>query len=185
MTRRKRKLTEDERTLWHKVASSARPLNGKTGRQIELPVKAGSTHPQDMVKPGQTRSHRSATESHPASHKQNNNAAESTAGSAVNHLDRRSSRLLGRGRVRIDARLDLHGMTQDAAHFALQGFLHRCRQNGIRYVLVITGKSGVLNRMVPLWMAEPSLRDHVSGVTTAGARHGGHGALYIRLRRHG
>jgi DNA-nicking Smr family endonuclease len=44
---------------------------------------------------------------------------------------------------------------------------------------------GVLRRLVPQWLAEPELRAIVLSYDTAGARHGGEGALYVRLRRLG
>ena len=98
-------------------------------------------------------------------------------------LDRRTSARLRRGRIEINARLDLHGHTQEAAYGALRGFLSRACRDGAGFVLVITGKSGVLNRMVPQWLREPEFRLLISGFHEASPRHGGHGALYVRLRR--
>jgi DNA-nicking Smr family endonuclease len=89
----------------------------------------------------------------------------------------------------IDARLDLHGMTQAEAHAALAHFLRRVQRNGARLVLIITGKGagagerGVLRRQVPLWLGLPDLRDAVVGFEEAHTAHGGEGALYVRLRR--
>lgn len=183
MTRKKRQLTDDEHVLWQKVTSTARPLEGRKIIPQELPrIRAGSLQETKVIS-GRPRAYHSATESQLPPQKRNDYVSDSKPGTALSNLDRRASRLLGRGRARIDARLDLHGMTQSAAHSALQAFLFRTRRHGSRYVLVITGKSGILNRLVPHWLAEPQLRIHVSGVTTAAARHGGHGALYIRLRR--
>jgi DNA-nicking Smr family endonuclease len=107
------------------------------------------------------------------------------------------------GKVAIDAVLDLHGLTQEAAHSRLRDFLMGCRAEGLRMVLVITGKGakshrsdaadddwpsgggqrGVLRRTVPMWLDEPELRAIVVSYAAAGVRHGGEGALYIRLRR--
>jgi DNA-nicking Smr family endonuclease len=109
-------------------------------------------------------------------------------------LDRKTLTRLGRGSVAIDARIDLHGMTQEAAHHRLLRFLDTARKDGARIVLVITGKGapdlpaigagrGVLRRAVPEWLASPAFRIHVSGYENAGRRHGGEGALYVRLRR--
>jgi DNA-nicking Smr family endonuclease len=50
-------------------------------------------------------------------------------------------------------------------------------------VLIITGKSGVLRRQVPLWLALPDLRALIVGFESAAITHGGDGALYVRLRR--
>ena len=105
---------------------------------------------------------------------------------------RREKQLLARGRVRIDARIDLHGMTQAEAHGTLRRFLLRSQANGARFVLVITGKGapdaprgerGVLRQQVPLWLALPEFRRHVLGFDVAHTGHGGEGALYVRLRR--
>jgi DNA-nicking Smr family endonuclease len=98
-----------------------------------------------------------------------------------------------RGKQAIDARLDLHGLTQSEAHGALLRFLHTAQARDARLVLVITGKGsknlgrggepGVLRRQVPQWLGLPEFRSLVLGFEDAGARHGGEGALYVRLRR--
>ena len=44
---------------------------------------------------------------------------------------------------------------------------------------------GVLNREVPRWLAEPGFRQWVVSFAPAHQRHGGEGALYVRLRRQG
>ncbi|OYX13332.1 MAG: DNA mismatch repair protein MutS, partial [Rhizobiales bacterium 32-66-8] len=85
---------------------------------------------------------------------------------------------------------------QAAAHRRLQMFILEAQSQGYSLVLVITGKGdpegfaalgasarGVLRRAVPLWLAEPALRGFVVGFETAARRHGGEGALYIRIRR--
>jgi DNA-nicking Smr family endonuclease len=94
---------------------------------------------------------------------------------------------LMRGRDALGPRLDLHGLSQDEARVALFGFLERAAAEGWRAVLVITGKGlrgdGVLRRRVPEWLAEPTLRSRVAGVSEAHHRHGGEGALYVALKR--
>jgi len=102
-------------------------------------------------------------------------------------LDRASAERLKRGRYPIEARLDLHGMTQDEAHRALSGFVTRSRAVGRRVVLVITGhgriSGGVLKAAVPRWLNEPGLRRHLLATTRAQPRDGGAGALYLLLRK--
>jgi DNA-nicking Smr family endonuclease len=104
-------------------------------------------------------------------------------------LDTKTSRKLMKGRIPIEARLDLHGMTQQRAHDALQAFLAECQLRDRRMALVITGKGqasgGILRNLVPRWLAEPAMRLHVSGFGEAHAVHGGSGALYVRIRRRG
>ena len=75
----------------------------------------------------------------------------------------------------VDGVIDLHGMRQDEAHFALLNFLHRSQAAGYGVVLVITGKGGaaggyglfeergVLRRVVPHWLRLPELRSLVLG----------------------
>ncbi|KRA47866.1 Smr/MutS family protein [Devosia sp. Root635] len=106
-------------------------------------------------------------------------------------------RKVGRGRIEIDGRIDLHGMTQNEARAALHGFIHARFSRGDRTVLVITGKGartdndyiaamterGVLRTMLPIWLSEPSLSPLVSGWSVAARGHGGEGAWYVRLRR--
>jgi DNA-nicking Smr family endonuclease len=106
-------------------------------------------------------------------------------------LGRRARGQLSRGRKEIDARLDLHGMTQTRAHRELFGFLQRARSDGLTFVLVITGKGragadperGVLRRQVPQWLSLPEFRSLVVGFEEAHVGHGGEGALYVRIRR--
>jgi DNA-nicking Smr family endonuclease len=107
-------------------------------------------------------------------------------------LGRRERSQLSRGRKEIDARLDLHGMTQARAHHALSGFLQRAHREGLTFVLVITGKGramgaeserGVLRRQVPQWLSLPEFRSLVVGFEEAHIGHGGEGALYVRIRR--
>jgi len=102
-------------------------------------------------------------------------------------VDPNLHRRLARGREGLVARIDLHGMTQDAARAALAGFIRRSVDDGWRAALVITGKGvsgdGVLRRRVPEWLAEAPIRQHVAGVSEAHRRHGGEGALYVALKR--
>jgi DNA-nicking Smr family endonuclease len=104
-------------------------------------------------------------------------------------IDRANAERLKRGLHRIEARLDLHGMTQAEAHRALSGFVMASRDAGRRCVLVITGRGlgqngpGILKSSVPRWLEEPELRRHILAVAAAQPQHGGSGAAYLLLRR--
>lgn len=104
-------------------------------------------------------------------------------------IDRANAERLKRGLHRIEARLDLHGMTQSEAHRALFAFVHASRDAGLRCVLVITGRGfgpngpGVLKSSVPRWLEQPVLRRQLLAIAPAQPRHGGAGALYVLLRR--
>jgi len=95
---------------------------------------------------------------------------------------------VARGKEVIDARIDLHGLTQAQAHSALLQFLRNAQARDARLLLVITGKGrgsepGVLRRQVPQWLGLPEFRPLVVGFEDAHIAHGGAGALYVRVRR--
>ena len=102
-------------------------------------------------------------------------------------LDPLRRRRISRERDPLGAHIDLHGLTQDAARATLERFVMECWRDGLRSVLVITGKGlrgdGVLRRLTPEWLAAPHLQSVVAGVSEAHRRHGGEGALYIALKR--
>ncbi|MFZ5791422.1 MAG: Smr/MutS family protein [Pseudomonadota bacterium] len=102
-------------------------------------------------------------------------------------LDKRTAERFKRGEMAIEAKIDLHGLTQAEAHDRLQAFLAQAAAAGKRCVLVITGKGaggwGVLRESVPRWLNEPALRRHLLAFSGAQARHGGAGALYVLLKR--
>lgn len=104
-------------------------------------------------------------------------------------LDRRTWLKLRRGLYPIDARLDLHGLTQNQAHQALDAFLAGARTRGHRCVLVITGRGlrhgGTLRAATPRWLDTAPLRPRILAYADAQLRHGGDGALYVLLRRAG
>jgi DNA-nicking Smr family endonuclease len=115
-------------------------------------------------------------------------------------FDPRVRQKIIRGAQRLEAVVDLHGLTQNEAYDVLSHFIARCVQRGLRNVLVITGKGtnkgythhntngitnnmGILRRKVPQWLAMPSLNPFILMVDLAAPVHGGEGALYIRLRK--
>lgn len=223
--RRRRILGEDERRLWDQVAASVTPLErpGRAAAEDEAAppgpvVVAPEPPPAAEVAPPPpkpARRARSAPEAQPPAPPPSKRAlagwiraihmkhrGDTSGESAIvpqppslAPLDDRTKRRLVRGTMAIDERLDLHGMTQEAAHGALRHFLVRARDRGARVVLVITGKGkpggsahaaherGVLRRSVPHWLGDPTLRDVVVGFEEAHLAHGGAGAIYVRLRR--
>lgn len=102
-------------------------------------------------------------------------------------IDRRSWLRLKRGQVTIEDSIDLHGLTQEQAHARLGRFLAEAQQNGLRCLLVVTGKGlvhgGVLRHMVPRWLNEGPNRERVLAFAPAQPKHGGAGALYLLIRR--
>lgn len=162
-------LSEEDRVLWHQVARTAKPLR-PAAPQPDRPRAADRL---DGAPPALS-VQRPARPSPPA---------------PGGRMERKTVDKLAKGRLPLDARLDLHGMRQDEAHSLLLSFLSRAHARGARHVLVITGKGpggdGVLKRSVPEWLRTAPFRLYVSGLDHAARGHGGAGALYVRLRRRG
>ncbi len=173
-----RKLSDEDRVLWSLVARSTVPLKGRAA--VDVPVPA-ATRPAGLPKPAA------------AAAKPRVDAATPTTPPARPAprpiIDRPTLDKLAKGRLPIEGRVDLHGMSQDEAYFLLHSFLQRAHAGGLRFVLVITGKGsssggdGVLRRAVPGWLATAPFRILVSSHEEAARNHGGGGALYVRLRR--
>lgn len=174
-------LTVEDKRLWRHVAESVTPLPGRA------PADLGDAEPPPAPP---------APVAAPAEPKQSSPPDKPRHGPPapppLAPLERRERQRLNRGQREVQAVLDLHGHRETEAHFALHGFLARHHAEGAAIVLVITGKGetmgsgatrGVLRRLVPLWLAEPAMRRIVLGFENAGRRHGGEGALYVRLRR--
>ncbi|MBR0758509.1 Smr/MutS family protein [Bradyrhizobium jicamae] len=179
--RRKRALSEEERALWESVAKQVKPLRKKHAavkahappHELAAPVAAKPVPVKPPVLPKAPPVLRPSMP-------------------PLAPLGRRERAKLSRGRQEIDARLDLHGMTQVRAHRVLLAFLQRAHHDGMTFVLVITGKGkvggadaerGVLRRQVPEWLSLPEFRGLVVGFEEAHVGHGGGGALYVRVRR--
>jgi DNA-nicking Smr family endonuclease len=177
--RRSRKLDPEERRLWKAVARSVKPLRPQTA----------DNEPDEVAPPPSAPARPPAVKSRSEPAK----PAPKRAAPALAPLARRERQRLARGTAPIDARIDLHGLTQSEAHAALIRFLRRSQAAGARFVLVITGKGarfaddgrerGVLRRQVPLWLKLSEFRTYVVGFEDAHVTHGGAGALYVRLRR--
>ena len=170
-----KKLSDEDRILWHRVARSAKPLS--RDRLAELEEREENEPPvPDPARPADAAP---APPSRP----------QPRGTPAPTDIDRKTHGKIAKGRLSIDARIDLHGMTQAEAHGLLLSFLHRAHASGLRHVLVITGKGkggdGVLRRTVPAWLSTAPFRGLVSAHAAAARQHGGEGALYIRLRRAG
>lgn len=178
--RRKRGLSEEERALWESVAKQVKPLRKR--HRVKPSAASVATEPiatpELAASPRHTAPPRIVVPPKPEP-------------PPLAPIGRRERSHLSRGRKEIDARLDLHGMTQTRAHRALFGFLQRAHHDGLTFVLIITGKGkigseserGVLRRQVPQWLGLPEFRSLVVGFEEAHIGHGGEGALYVRVRR--
>jgi len=177
---RREALSREDRVLWREVTKSIAPLRTRPEPAQSIDIIEEIPHTTRQTPPPRP----SAPSPKPA-----------PRAPALATIDRRTKQRLSRGTTEIDARLDLHGMTQAAARTRLESFLQSAQARGHGLVLVITGKGrpasrepheeerGVLRRQVPRWLSLPDLRPLVVGFTEASIGHGGTGALYVRVRK--
>jgi len=170
-------MSKDEADVWRQATSGAKPLRNRAQAQyLTRPAPDRATVRQRLAE----------TAARPL---KTDYMAPSSNPALEKHLDRAQLKRLKRGRLPIEGRLDLHGMTAREAERNLCSFLRASQQMGRRAVLVITGRGvdttgtgkGVLKRETPQWLAR--LPDVVTGHAQADQRHGGAGALYVTLRR--
>ncbi|HXW48309.1 MAG TPA: Smr/MutS family protein [Xanthobacteraceae bacterium] len=176
----RRRLSDDEQALWKGFARAITPLKRSQ--------PAGEQNGGDSVAP-------SAKPARQESRRQGSQPVKPPPPPPLALFDRRLRQRVARGRETIGARIDLHGMTQSQAHAELLRFLHHAQENDVILVLVVTGKGagkaaregqnerGVLRRNVPMWLSLPEFRRYVVSFEEAHPNHGGHGALYLRMRR--
>ena len=216
--RRPKGLSEADRDIWDHVARNVKPIqsNRHTGHEkdtIMVPLTAKNAKsstimvskkqpaipsPRRRIDPGAMKQ---ALEGWPnAKVPSKRQEVEPSLRQNVPGLDKRSAERLRKGKMEIDGRLDLHGLTRAEAHRRLRSFITSQQIQGKRCVLVITGKGsskqktddapfmapekiGILREAVPKWLMAPDLRHLVIDICNAQPKHGGGGALYVLLRR--
>ena len=220
-TDRPKGLSKADRDLWDHVSRSVSPiksnrysgmendtikvLGGTTTQKSDTTMvskaakKSGNTPPsRRSVRPEELKK---ALENWPnASAMRATPKVEPSLRQNVPGLDKRTAERLRKGKMEIDGKLDLHGLTRAEAHRRLRSFITAAQIQGKRCVLVITGKgssrqktddapfmqsekAGILREAVPKWLTAPDLQPLVIDIRHAQPKHGGSGALYVLLRR--
>lgn len=188
---------EDDANLWDGVAGSVRPLEGRE-------FLAGSAPAADATEAAQQLMNEKKSKSGKAKKAIKKKLQPTTPPPPVPPkvplpelsfdnqpgLDKSTARRMAKGNVKIEARLDLHGMTQDEAKPALENFIENAYRAAKREVIVVTGKGakadgqiGVLRSMAPRWLNLEPNRSRVVAFSHAAPKDGGQGALYIRIRK--
>ncbi len=174
---------ETDADLWRQVAESVRPLKSRPAsiRSIDsLYADRAEEFPRKQVST-KGKSPRAAP---PPVQPPPGKPAPALSVGASPGVDKRTADRLRRGKLAIEARLDLHGHTQESAHRALYAFIDGAYATGRRCVLVVTGKGkGVLQTGVPRWLNEAPMRQKILSIQQAQQKDGGTGALYVLLRR--
>ena len=194
MTRRR--LNGEDLELWHRVTEGVQRLHPEPPK----PEQPAAWVPPEIALPSRPRAPLPAfdigSKAHPVLTQDLLPPVEHRIATAPVRMDAKAFRRLKRGKLDPEARIDLHGMTLDRAHPVLVSFILSSQAQGLRLVLVITGKGkdrdeggpipvrrGVLRHQVPHWLALPPCAQAVLQVVKAHVGHGGGGAYYVWLRK--
>ncbi len=175
---RKRQLSEEEKLLWQQVTSYTKPLRKESkepkGQLEKIAAKKTIKTSLPVNTPSIT------IKAKPISH---STAKEKKLGD-YSGIDRNTADSFRKGESKIDAKLDLHGMTSEKAHNALILFIKKQIKLENRRLLVITGKGkGILNSALSGWLGVPEINKFILAFDKANPKHGGDGAFYILLKR--
>ncbi|PJF09974.1 Smr/MutS family protein [Pseudorhodobacter sp. MZDSW-24AT] len=195
---RRRSLRPDELDLWQAVTRTARAMHSNAESVLHPPAEPAPP----VAFPGEEKGAAPLPRfrlGEKARSTSGHNLAPSLAQSLASaglQMDAKTYGRMTRGKLMPEARIDLHGLTLAEAHPDLTHFILRAHAQGMRLVLVITGKGkakpdfgpipsriGALRHQVPQWLRLPPLGPIVLQVTEAHLRHGGGGAYYVYLRR--
>ncbi|KEJ97075.1 DNA-nicking endonuclease, Smr domain [Pseudosulfitobacter pseudonitzschiae] len=194
MTRRR--LRPDELELWRKVTEKAERLDAGAAMKQALEVTRVDPPKPRVVPRFETLPKPAGAKGQPVITRDVLRPVAERLSNAQVQMDRKAFDQMRRGKLKPEARIDLHGMTLDHAHPALTRFILSSQASGRRLVLVITGKGkardeggpipvrfGVLRHQVPQWLTMAPLSQAVLQITPANIRHGGTGAYYVYLRK--
>jgi DNA-nicking Smr family endonuclease len=176
------RLSPEERALWRRVTETVRPL---AGRMVEAEPAAEAEVSRSSRGKSRDVAQRVSTRLDTNGARRGNGPGET--------LDGAWDRRLRRGLVFPERTIDLHGHTLASAHAALDQGLDRAIADGVRILLLVTGKPpregappprrGAIRASIGDWLAGSRHAARIAAVRNAHPRHGGAGALYIILRR--
>lgn len=177
-----RHLSPDEVALWQRVTGTVRRA-GAVSHPLARGLRGAQLHP---IPEAQLRS---ALPSRPLPSAVGEKAPANT-------LDGSWDKRIAGGRVVPERTIDLHGLNLAGAHARLEHGLAAAVRDGVRVVLLVTGRParkgtsridlplrGIIRESVGDWLATSRVAQSIAAVRNAHPRHGGAGALYIVLRR--
>jgi DNA-nicking Smr family endonuclease len=186
-----RRLDPDEVALWQRVTATVKPLPGRAPRAQNKavsapPVPAAPETPVPRAQRGRVPPLRVPAATPLTQQKP-----------LADTLDGGWDRRLRRGVTDPDWTVDLHGHTLDSAQRLLDRILDQSIAEGVRVLLVITGKPpkqgdrdwdgrprrGLIRASIGQWLESSRHASRIAAVRNAHPRHGGAGALYVILRR--
>lgn len=170
---RVRALTETDAAVWASFASRIRPLSGPTPISQAEPAAAAPTPGKLPVQTRPTPAQR---------------PTPVQIGGQPAGVDTGTWQRFHRGKMAQARRLDLHGMTAQAAFHSLRAFLRTAHAERLRCVEVITGRGsgergGVLWREFPMWLNLPEIRPLILAASHPHAANAGSVRLLLRRTR--
>ena len=186
---KKRNLSDDEKELWQEFSKTAEPLfHQSQNTQKAKPEEKKRVNAVNLKDPENYFKGKKITPPFV-----NKGPISSTL-----NMDSKLHNKLKQGKIRPEAKLDLHGLNLAQAQPVLTKFVLNAHGRGLRLILIITGKGknsedndviprrrGVLRAAVPNWLAMEPLSSKILQTTNAHVKHGGDGAFYIYLRKQG
>lgn len=191
-----RRLSDEDRSLWQLMTQSVTPLTTKpafSDKLSALPL-APEPDPKPLLPGQEAKPAKQQGFARPQAQLPPLFAPPPVPTPYLKHgeaqgIDRRKLQRMQRGKLEIQARLDLHGFTQSQAQAAVIEFLERCQAQDKRNVIIVTGKGnskeggGVLRSRLPEWLNLPPNRQRVLSYDYSQPKDGGTGALYVVLRK--
>ena len=164
-----RPLKPEEKTVWKRVAKTVAPRRYEKGPKSARPLP-----PKDPTQEDFANMLRLPPDIAPAPR------------GLPQSLDENQDKKTRRGQVVINAKIDLHDMTQAQAKPTLMKAIIRASNRNHKCVLVVTGKGlrgeGVLRRNFIGWIGDPQIRPLIATYAQAHIKHGGSGAWYVFLK---
>ena len=112
--------------------------------------------------------------------------------------NKQTNKKLKKGRIQIDKKIDLHGLTIEEARAAFINSIEICFNQNKRCILYITGKGlknlnpenhiqklyyGKIRQNFKYWIKDEKVFNKILNVTSADQKHGGEGAFFVYLRK--
>ncbi len=179
-------ISDDERELFRDAMSDVKPLKNTPNKPLPVSPKKSADHSKTItIKPFRIRK-RHTDEQITAKIHHKTVSGDDVLSYHQHGLQHRLKKQFRQGKFRIEATLDLHSHTAEAAIMATHDFLENCVHKSYRVIRLIHGK-GKSSSEAPVIknILNTYLRHHenVLAFHSAQPKDGGTGALYVLLKK--
>ena len=178
------RLTEDEQQLFRDAVSDVKPLSKSHDIIPEQPTL--TEKPPEKIKKIIRKKILDEKPTFHLNEKHNTVSGDDVITYAKSGLQHKRFTQLKQGKIKTGATLDLHEHTSDEALIAVDGFLERCQQRGMRSVCIIHGKGHFSADNTPILknLLNHYLRQHPRVLAFHSAKNwqGGTGAITVLLK---